>query len=63
MDLDDLAPRKAAPGTVIGENLATLSVGELELRIKDLHREIDRVRTELERKQKHEAAAHSLFKS
>ena len=63
MDLDDLLPPKKPGGAVIGENLATLSVAELEQRIKDLESEIERVRLELDRKRKHEAAARSLFKS
>ena len=63
MDLDDLLPPKKPGGVMIGENLATLSVAELERRIKDLEGEIERVRLELDRKRKHEAAAHSLFKS
>ena len=36
MDLDDLLPPKKPGGVTIGENLATLSVAELEQRIKDL---------------------------
>jgi uncharacterized small protein (DUF1192 family) len=63
MDLDDLLPPKKPGGVTIGESLATLSVAELERRIKDLEGEIERVRLELDRKRKHEAAAHSLFKS
>jgi len=63
MDLDDLLPPKKPGGVTIGESLATLSVAELERRIKDLEGEIERVRLELDCKRKHEAAAHSLFKS
>jgi uncharacterized small protein (DUF1192 family) len=47
---------------MIGESLSTLSVAELEKRIKDLESEIERVRFELDKKRKHEAAARSLFK-
>jgi uncharacterized small protein (DUF1192 family) len=63
MDLDDLLPPKKPSGVTIGENLSTLSVSELERRITDLEGEIERVRLELERKRKHEAAAQALFKS
>ena len=63
MDLDDLMPVKKPTGVAIGENLSTLSVAELEKRITDLGSEIERVRVELEKKRKHEAAAQSLFKS
>jgi uncharacterized small protein (DUF1192 family) len=64
MDLDDLMPpKKPGGGVAIGENLSTLSVAELEHRIKDLEAEIERVRVELDKKRKHEAAARSLFKS
>lgn len=63
VDLDDLMPAKKPSGVMIGENLSTLSVAELEKRIKDLESEIERVRIELDKKRKHEAAARSLFKS
>ena len=36
---------------------------EFEAHTLDLAGEIERVRLELDRKRKHEAAAHSLFKS
>ena len=62
MDLDDLMPTKKPSGVMIGESLSTLSVAELEQRIKDLESEIERVRLELDKKRKHEAAARSLFK-
>ena len=63
MDLDDFLPPKRPSGTMIGETLETLSVAEIEKRIKDLEAEIARVKLELDRKRKHEAAARSLFKS
>jgi uncharacterized small protein (DUF1192 family) len=63
VDLDDLMPAKKPSGVTIGESLETLSVAELEKRIKDLEFEIERVRLELDKKRKHEAAARSLFKS
>ena len=61
MDWDDLrpAPTKAIG---IGDNLETLSVGELEQRIAALTAEIDRVKAELAKKRAHEAAASALFK-
>ncbi|RUO99447.1 DUF1192 domain-containing protein [Hyphomicrobium sp.] len=63
MDLDDLLPQKKPTSVAIGENLEALSVAELERRIKDLEMEIVRVRAEADRKKRHEAAAHALFKS
>lgn len=63
MDLDDLMPRKKPAGAAIGDNLETLSVAELERRVKDLEDEIMRVNVELQRKRQHEAAARALFKS
>ncbi len=63
MDLDDLLPQKKPSGVAIGASLDTLSVSELENRIKDLETEIVRVRTEVERKKRHEEAARALFKS
>ncbi|HEX9881908.1 MAG TPA: DUF1192 domain-containing protein [Hyphomicrobium sp.] len=61
MDWDDIKP-KPATGTMIGDNLSTLSVAELEARIKDLEQEIVRVRAELDAKRRHEDAASALFK-
>jgi uncharacterized small protein (DUF1192 family) len=62
MDWDDVQP-KPAKGAGVGDNLETLSVGELEARIKAFEDEIQRVRDELARKRAHEAAAAKLFKS
>lgn len=61
MDWDDVRP-KPATGAMIGENLSTLSVGELEARIAELEREIERVKAELAAKRQHEDAASALFK-
>jgi uncharacterized small protein (DUF1192 family) len=61
MDWDE-AKLESATGTMIGDNLETLSVAELEARIGALEREILRVRTELEAKRRHEDAASALFK-
>ena len=64
MDWDDIVPKtaKGARATV-GDNLETLSVAELEQRILAFEAEIGRVREELEKKRRHEAAASALFKS
>jgi uncharacterized small protein (DUF1192 family) len=62
MDWDEIRPPKPTTGTVIGENLSTLSVAELEARIAELEREIVRVRAELDAKRRHEDAASALFK-
>jgi uncharacterized small protein (DUF1192 family) len=63
MDLDDLLPQKKPSGIVIGDSLETLSLAELEKRIKDLDLEIARVRAEIDRKKRHEEAARAFFKS
>jgi uncharacterized small protein (DUF1192 family) len=60
MELEDL-PKKPAV-MVIGENLDTLSVAELEQRIKALDSEIVRVRAEIAKKQATKSAADSVFK-
>jgi len=62
VDYDDLMPKKSAAAQ-IGESLATLSVAELQARIAMLEAEIVRVREELDKKRRHEAAAAALFKS
>jgi uncharacterized small protein (DUF1192 family) len=61
MDWDDIKP-KPATGIMVGDNLTTLSVAELEGRITDLENEIVRVRAELDAKRRHEDAASALFK-
>ncbi len=62
MDWDEITPKKPQAGAQIGDNLATLSVAELEARIAAFEDEIARVRTELESKRRHEQAAAALFK-
>ena len=62
MDWDDARP-KPKQTAAIGDNLASLSVGELEGRIADFEVEIERVQAELKKKRAHEAAAAALFKS
>ncbi len=61
MDWDDVRPTPSKT-TAIGENLETLSVAELEDRIRALTAEIERVNTELAKKRAHESAAAALFK-
>jgi uncharacterized small protein (DUF1192 family) len=61
MDWEDIKP-KAPAGILVGENLSTLSVAELEARIVALEREIERVKEELEAKRRHEDAASAMFK-
>jgi uncharacterized small protein (DUF1192 family) len=62
MDWEDVRPTPK-PVAAVGDNLATLSVGELEDRIRAFECEIERVRAELAKKRAHEAAAAALFKS
>ena len=61
MDWDDLKPTPPKPA-VIGEDLKTFSVGDLETRIGALKAEIARVERELVAKKAYEAAAAELFK-
>ena len=61
MDWDELKP-KPAKGITLGEDLKTLSLGELHARVAALHEEIARVEAELAAKKAHEAAAASIFK-
>jgi uncharacterized small protein (DUF1192 family) len=61
MDWDEERPKPKA-AVSLGESLETLSVAELEARIKALEAEIVRVKVELERKRAHEAVAAKLFK-
>lgn len=62
MDWDDIAPKKPKSGAAVGDNLSTFSVAELEARIAEFEREIERVKVELESKRRHEQAANALFK-
>ncbi len=61
MDWDELKP-KPPKAVTVGEDLKTLSVAELEARIVTFTAEIERVRSELQAKKAHEAAAAALFK-
>ena len=60
MDIEDMPNPK--PAMVIGENLDTVSVAELEQRILALEAEIARVRAEITKKQAGKAAAAAFFK-
>lgn len=62
MDWDDITPKKPKTTAAVGDNLETLSVAELEARIAAFEEEIERVKSELERKRRHEASANALFK-
>jgi uncharacterized small protein (DUF1192 family) len=60
MDWDDVR-KPLANALVIGEPLTTLSIAELEDRIKTLHLEIARSSTVIEAKRQQAAAASALF--
>lgn len=61
MDWDDVRP-KPPKGILLGEDLTSLSLAELDQRIVALQKEIERVTAEHAAKKAHEAAAASLFK-
>lgn len=61
MDWDELQP-KPVKGIMLGEDLKSLSVSELDVRILALQQEIERVGAELAAKKAHEAAAAAIFK-
>lgn len=61
MNLDDLPKPKHEH--VLGENLEAISLDELNLRVKLLAREIERIETEIARKQASRSAADAFFKS
>jgi uncharacterized small protein (DUF1192 family) len=61
MDIEDRPQPK--PNMVIGENLDSISITELEQRIVSLDSEISRIRAEIAKKQASKAAAASFFKS
>jgi uncharacterized small protein (DUF1192 family) len=62
MDWDDITPKVPKTKATVGDNLETLSVAELEARVGVFEREIERVKSELESKRRHEQAASALFK-
>lgn len=61
MDLEE-ERRPKAPEIVIGEDLAKLSVEELERRIAVLEAEIERLKSAVANKRKSRDAANSIFK-
>lgn len=61
MNLDDLPKPKHEH--VLGENLEAISLDELNLRVKLLAQEIERINEEIFRKQKSRSAADAFFKS
>lgn len=62
MDWDE-PKAKPSKTLIIGEDLSSQSIGELEARIAALTAEIERVKGEIGRKKAHSAAAASIFKS
>ena len=62
IDLDELLPRKPKLELVIGQDISTLSVTELEARIVALEDEIARTREALKARAATKSAADSVFK-
>jgi uncharacterized small protein (DUF1192 family) len=61
MDMEEDRPKKRLD-IVIGEDLAMMSVEELNRRIQTLEQEIQRYRAAIAEKQKSRNAANSVFK-
>lgn len=61
MDWDE-AQRQPTRSVTLGEDLAVLSVVELEARVAALAAEIDRTRAQIAAKKAHATAVSSLFK-
>jgi len=61
MDMEEERPKKR-PDIAIGEDLAMMSVEELNRRIQTLEQEIQRYRAAIAEKQKSRDAANSVFK-
>ena len=61
MDWDDLKPKPKLAAD-LGDDLATLSIAELEARAVALAAEIERVTDEIATKRARQAAADDLFK-
>lgn len=61
MEPDDLPRPKHVH--VLGENLETISLEELQLRVGALEQEILRIRSEMQRKRVSRSAADAFFKS
>ena len=62
MDLDDLAPRKKPLQIQLGEDIAALSVHELEMRIALLEQEIARCKKAIDARHATKSAAENFFK-
>ena len=62
IDLDELAPRKPKPETVLGEDLSAKSVHELEARIAALELEITRTKEALRSRAATKNAADAIFR-
>jgi uncharacterized small protein (DUF1192 family) len=62
IDLDELAPRKPKPQSVLGEDLSAMSAHELDARIAALEAEIVRTREELRSRTATKNAADAFFK-
>lgn len=59
----DEEPLKKETAHVVGQDLSTFSIEELEKRIADLNLEIDRLEAEAESKRASKKSAESFFKS
>jgi uncharacterized small protein (DUF1192 family) len=62
MDWDEPV-KKAVSSVTVGEDLSSLAIAELEIRICLLRAEIERVEAEMGRKRAQQEAADQLFKS
>lgn len=62
IDPEELLPRKPKPEIVIGEDLSTFSVFELESRIASLDAEIARTKSALSVRSSTKSAADAFFK-
>ena len=62
IDPEELLPRKPKRDLVVGEDISTLSVVELEVRIDALKAEIMRVREALQARTSTRSAADAAFK-
>jgi uncharacterized small protein (DUF1192 family) len=62
IDLDEFAPRKPKPQTVLGEDLSAMSAHELEARIAGLEAEIARTKEALKSRASTKNAAAAFFK-